>query len=124
MKIIQSQINNAYASMHKIAGMQLPIKQAYAIYLLSKKIKEHFDFFVEQEKKLIEKYNAEIKDNGTISFSNQEDAIKFQEEYNDYQAFEIEEDFTPITLKFADCGEQNITPADIANLESFIAFEE
>jgi hypothetical protein len=70
----QIQINKAYTSLNKILNMHFPIKKAYQIYLLSKKLNSILDFFLEEERKLIKKFNAEIKENGEVSFKNAADA--------------------------------------------------
>jgi hypothetical protein len=54
--------------------MHFTAKKAYQIYLLSKKVNSIIDFFIEEERKLISKFNAEIKENGEVIFKNAGDA--------------------------------------------------
>jgi hypothetical protein len=54
--------------------MHFPAKKAYQIYLLSKKLNSILEFFIEEERKLIQKFHAEVKDNGEVAFANAGDA--------------------------------------------------
>lgn len=119
----QIQINNAYSSLKKILNMHFPAKKAYQIYLLSKKLNSILEFFIEEERKLIQKFNAEIKENGEVSFKNAGDAQNFKEEYYKLQNFEIEEEIIPVVLTEDDIKDQEFTPIDIFNLEGIISFE-
>lgn len=119
----QIQIANAYTSLKKILNMHFPAKKAYQIYLLSKKLNSILEFFIEEERKLIQKFHAEVKDNGEIAFANAGDAQNFRIEYLKLQNFEVEEEIVPVILTEDDIKDQEFTPIDIFNLEGIISFE-
>ena len=103
--------------------MRLPIKTAFSVYQLVKKIEEPYKFALEEEKKLINKYNAEVKENGIISFSSAEDKDSFQNELQELNQLDHDIEIEPLVIKIEDLGEQTITPSDIFALEGFVEFE-
>ena len=119
----QSQIIQAQPSLKKIVNMHFTAKKAYQIYLLSKKVNSIIDFFIEEERKLISKFNAEIKENGEVIFKNAGDAQNFREAYAALQNFEVDLELPPVILTEADVQDKELSPADIFNLEGLITFE-
>lgn len=118
-----TQIINAKEALQKLIKMSFPAGKAYRIYLLSKKINEIFDFFIEEERKLISKFNAEVNDAGEITFQNAGDAENFRDAYVTLQNSEITEELSMIELTEADMKEQTLAPIDIFNLEGLVSFE-
>lgn len=119
----QSEINKSYNALVRLSQMRLPIKTAFSVYQLVKKIEEPYKFALEEEKKLINKYNAEVKENGIISFSSAEDKNSFQNELQELNQLDHDIEIEPIVIKIEDLGEQTITPSDIFALEGFVEFE-
>ena len=119
----QSEINKSYNALVRLSQMRLPIKTAFSVYQLVKKIEEPYKFALEEEKKLINKYNAEVKENGIISFSSAEDKNSFQNELQELNQLDHDIEIEPIIIKIEDLGEQTITPSDIFALEGFVEFE-
>ena len=119
----QSQINNMYGALTKLAKMQLPARTAFGIYKLAKKVEEIYSFAVEQESKLIDKYHAEIKDGGMITFQSAEDKENFQAELSELNNLEHDIDVDKITIKIDDLVNQTLSMSDIFALEDFITFE-
>lgn len=116
-----TQILNALPVVQKMAGFKLPVRKAYKIYSLAKKINEYRDFFINEEKKLIDKFNAEILDNGNIKLNSPEDQMKFMEEHASLMETNVE-DVEIIELSFAEMGDIEITPAEIEALEGVVNF--
>ena len=116
-----TQILNALPIVQKMAGFKLPVKQAYKIYSLAKKINEYKDFFINEEKKLIDKFNATILENGNIKLESAEDQGKFLEEHGALMETIIE-DVEAVELKFDLLDGIEITPAEIELLEGVINF--
>ena len=116
-----TQILNALPVVQKMAGFKLPVKKAYKIYSLAKKINEYRDFFIKEEKKLIEKFNATVLENGNIKLGSPEDQEKFIEEHNALMETVVE-DITGIELSFEELADVEITPAEIELLENVISF--
>lgn len=119
----QSEINKSYNALVRLSQVRLPIKTAFSVYQLVKKIEEPYKFAFEEEKKLINKYNAEVKENGIISFSSAEDKNSFQNELQELNQLDHDIEIEPIVIKIEDLGEQTITPSDILALEGFVEFE-
>lgn len=119
----QSEINKSYNALVRLSQVRLPIKTAFSVYQLVKKIEEPYKFALEEEKKLINKYNAEVKENGIISFSSAEDKDSFQNELQELNQLDHDIEIEPIVIKIEDLGEQTITPSDIFALEGFVEFE-
>ena len=119
----QSEINKSYNALVRLSQVRLPIKTAFSVYQLVKKIEEPYKFALEEEKKLINKYNAEVKENGIISFSSAEDKDSFQNELQELNQLDHDIEIEPIVIKIEDLGEQTITPSDIFALEGFVKFE-
>ena len=119
----QSEINKSYNALVRLSQVRLPIKTAFSVYQLVKKIEEPYKFALEEEKKLINKYNAEVKENGIISFSSAEDKNSFQNELQELNQLDHDIEIEPIVIKIEDLGEQTITPSDIFALEGFVKFE-
>lgn len=119
----QSEINKSYNALVRLSQVRLPIKTAFSVYQLVKKIEEPYKFALEEEKKLINKYNAEVKENGIISFSSAEDKGNFQNELQELNQLDHDIEIEPIVIKMEDLGEQTITPSDIFALEGFVEFE-
>lgn len=119
----QSKINNAYGALTKLAHRQLPAKTAFYVYKLTKKVEEIYSFAVEQERKLIDKYHAEIQSDGMILFKNASDKESFQAEFAELNNLEHDIGTDPIVIKIDDLGEQTLSMSDIFALEDFITFE-
>ena len=119
----QLEINKSYNALVRLSQVRLPIKTAFSVYQLVKKIEEPYKFALEEEKKLINKYNAEVKENGIISFSSAEDKNSFQNELQELNQLDHDIEIEPIVIKIEDLGEQTITPSDIFALEGFVEFE-
>ena len=117
----QLQIVNAQPALKKILNASFPAKTAYQIYLLSKQVNSIIEFFITEERKLIQKFNALESKNGTVSFTNAGDAENFENEYKALQNLEIT-DITTIVLTEDDVKNIELTPLDIFNLEGLIVF--
>lgn len=119
----QHKINSAFNALNKLMGMELKVRDAYAVFMLRRKLEPSYEFELERERGLISKYDGTILPNGTITFPAEDDAQRFREEIAEMNESEIELEFEPITLNFDALGEQKILPADLAALEGFIRFE-
>lgn len=117
------QMLNVLPALEKIVGLKLPVKKAYKVYSLAKLINEQREFFINEEKKLIEKFNGVVTETGGIQIGDPEKQVQFVKEHNDLMQYEVE-GFTPLELAFDDLGDAEITPADLMILEGVINFVE
>lgn len=107
----------------KFFELKLPIKKAYQIYSLIKKIDEKKDFLIKKEKQMIEEYDGIIEEDGKISFKNNDIKNKFWEEHSILLAYSFDDDeFEVIELSLNTLKGIELTPIEIAQLESIINF--
>ena len=119
----QYQINKAYAALGRLANMQLRVRDSRNLYMLSKQLENAYNFELEQEKKLIEKYHGDVTSDGRIHFGDTSDAEGFKQEIGELNNLDIEVEFDPIIINCDDIGDQRITPYDVACLDGFVSFE-
>jgi hypothetical protein len=116
------QLMRALPVLQKIITLQLPIKKAYQIYSLTKVINEQREFFITEEKKLIERFDVEILEDGNIKFPNVESRKDFEIAHREIMEYPISVE--TIELKFDDLGDATLTPIDLMTLEGIINFIE
>lgn len=113
------QMLNALPVLQKMMDLKLPMKKAYKIYSLAKEIEEKRQFFIEEEKKLVQATNAEILEDGSIKFPTIEDQIKFSQEHAAMLSCELE-DMPVIELSFDDLGDAEFSAKEVMALEGVI----
>lgn len=98
-----------------------------AIYSLKKRVQEEFDFYVGEERKLIEEYAdkdetgiPKIEDN-LIKFKTPEDKDKYVELIENLYNTNI--DIDKITIKVEDFRDELPTPKELDDLDLFINWE-
>ena len=127
------QFIRAYSTLQRISNFELPVRDAYMVYKLLKEIEPVYEFATKMERQLIEKYHGEITENGTIKFIYSDDEQSkaegtknmnmFAAAIEDLNDTEIDENFSPITLKYDALGSQKMTPKEIMAIDGFITFE-
>lgn len=117
------QIFNSLPIVNKLTELKLPIKKAYEIYSLVKKLEEQRVFFAQEEQKMVSKFNAQIMENGNIRFNTAEDQKGFTQEHAELMQFEIAE-IAAVELKFSDLGDEPFSPKEIMMLEGVVNFVE
>lgn len=105
---------------------------SYKIAKAAKELESHRDFYMAEEKKLVETHAVKEKDGrikiidgNRIEFKTPEDGIKFNEEVIKLQKTEVDV-FEPFEIRVSDFkeGEMNITPREIIALEDFVIFKD
>lgn len=114
------QMLNSLPILQRMMELKLPIKKAHGIYSLAKVINEQREFFINEEKKLIEKFNAEILEGGNIRFKDAESQVGFMTEHNALMHYEV--DAAALDLSFEDLGDSEFTPVELMQLEGVINF--
>lgn len=118
----QESINRAYSTLLTLKDYKLPLKKAYAIYRLYTSISDAYEFALNEEQKYLAEYNGKPNGDGTVVFSTPTDCAAFRDKVEELNNMDVDITIEPVTLTEKDLGEQTITPADIANLEGFVAF--
>ena len=118
----QYQISRAYKTIGKMINMQLPVRTALDIYMMSKKMEDACNFALDQERKLIEKHGGVFMDDGSVDFGTTENADGFRKEIAELNELDIELDIKPVEIQCSSFEEQTLSPFDIACLDGFIRF--
>lgn len=119
----QHQINSAYQALSKLSTVSFPVKKAYKIFILLKKIKEEFQFSIDREKLLIEKYGGSIQNDGVILFKDDSVARQFKNEIEELNDMDVEIEVAPIKLSGDEYKEYKISPSEMLSLDGLIEFE-
>lgn len=114
------QMLNSLPVLQRMMELKLPIKKAYSIYSLAKVINEQREFFINEEKKLIEKFEAEVLEGGNIRFKDAESQRDFMKEHSVLMKFEVNAEV--VDLSFEDLGNAEFTPVELMQLEGIINF--
>lgn len=120
----QYKIINAYKALTTLGSANIPLKTAYKIFMLKKKIEPIFIFRMEKEKALLSELHGTVDENGTIHFNEMADAVKFRNAVDELNELEAEIDFEPISVSLEQMSGINMKPNDIEKLEGFIEFED
>ena len=115
------QLINSLPVIQKLMDLKLPVKKAYSIYTLAKQINDNREFFIKEEKKIIDKFNVTILESGSLEFKSPEDQLQFIEEHNELSNYEVE-NFNIIELSFDDLKEAELSALEIAALDGIIKF--
>lgn len=121
--ITQTAIGRIYPALARLSGAVLPAKKSFKIYMLTKKIKEMYDFAIEEEKKMIKECNGEISESGEIRFEDEDNFKKFQSLIEELHKVEVNLEFEPVELSEKEVENLNITASDIMILEDFVFFK-
>lgn len=114
----------AYPLLQQFLQLSGNAQQSYQLYKFLKQIQEDVDFYVQEEKKLIEKYAANVNTDGQISFDDKENQKLFSQEINNLQNMELPQLMNTITIPLKSIQNIQLTPADFYLLENIINFVE
>lgn len=119
----QIDIINAYSVTETLSDdPSLTIKGKWVLYQVRKELTPHYEFQVQENKRLLEQYNGQYDANtNKINFETAELAQDFQREHNDLDNLEIELNVIKPSLSLKDIP--NITVHQIETLEDFIEFD-
>ena len=116
----QQQIVNAYKVIKKYENEKLPLDISYGLFKLKKLLQPQWDFEVDQEKIIFEKYNPTYDKSGNMTFSSEEDEEKFVKDLAELLDMEVDWDEKKIHIDFKDRMELPIV--DIEVLDDFVTF--
>ena len=116
----QQQIVNAYKVIKKYENEKLPLDISYGLFKVKKLLQPQWDFEIEQENKIYEKYDPQFEDNGKMTFKNDDDELNFIKELNELLEMEIEWDEEKVQIDFN--NRVDLSLADVEALDNFITF--
>ena len=130
----QLDITRAYNAAMQLNEARFPVSVARAIFDLTEKLRPHYNFHVQEERKILSEHPDYDPASGGISLKGKNDEER-QKAIEEAQAVsealqglcetEVEIDFEPVTIS-KDIQEQYsvaLTPRDIGYLKPFIEFE-
>ena len=123
----QSKVIRAYKSITTLYEQKLPLTISHKLWMLRQKLTPTWEFQNEKEQEVIRKYNPTIGEDGSVSFKDNDEAIKFRDEYlktcNELADLDVDIDNDKkIVLKLDDKLELSVE--DIEALSEFVDFEE
>ena len=116
----QQNIVNAYKVIKKYENEKLPLDISYGFFKLKKLLQAQWDFEVEREKALFNKYNPVQDENGNLVFKSDEDRQRFAEEIAELLNMDCDWDEDKVQINFGDRLEMPIV--DIEALDDFVTF--
>lgn len=120
----QEQVIGAYKALSNLSEAPLNLRTSYQIYRLLKKLQPYYDFQVNKEKELFQKYQPQFAEGGNFKFKTEDDAKEFSETMKELWETEIDDlDFKPVLIRI-DQEDIHISVKDIKALQDFVIFEE
>lgn len=111
----QGKVILAIKALDKLKNQQMPLQLSYKVYKLRKELQTHWDWQVEKEMELLERF-GEPADNGMVV--KQDSRADFNSALNFISFTEVEQDWTPIRIPMS--TELKISAEDIDALDGFI----
>lgn len=115
----QGNIVAAYKVVNKLCQMSLPIKTSYELCKLKRAMQPVWDFQVDEERKIFDKYAPEPEENGNFKLKSEEEAIAFGEALKQLNDMEVE-DIAGIEIPI--CEDIQISAAELESIDEFIKF--
>lgn len=119
------QCTNAYAALLSLMKEKMDYQTAHAMVLLKRKLQPHVEFFVKQERRLMDEYaekdekgNVVLTERGTFRFRNPEQAGEYAKRRSELCMVPLREKIKRITLPVP----EQITPDQLEALEPFFQF--
>ena len=116
----QQDIVNAYKVIQKYENEKLPLDISYGFFKLKKLLQSQWDFEIEREKAIFEKYDPQQEDNGNFVFKSKEDQQSFAQEIAELLSMECDWDEDKVKIDFRDRLDMPVV--DIEALDNFITF--
>ena len=129
MKLIE--ILNANEALKKLANSKFnSLKKAYELSKLRKQVDEEVNFYIEEEKKIVEAYASKDEngtpiflDGGRIKLDSVEAKNSFEKDINELRNLEIDK-ISKVSISPSDFKDDIPTPNEILALEVLIDFKE
>jgi len=128
----QFELNQAYQALLHLESEQMPIRSAWQLCMLKKRLQPYYDCELECERKLMQKYGGNLDQKGNVVFSNEgrtqeesrQAASDFFKEIQELNAQEIKETIDPVSIVLRDLSDVRITPSDLSYLGELIKFSD
>ena len=96
MKLLD--IAHGYMELEKLAAKELPLKVSYGVNKLMNELNRPFEFYANEELKLLQEYPIAERDGKMVKFEKQEDTAEYNRKHTELD--EIDEDiaFRPVRI--------------------------
>lgn len=118
MKIAHNKIVGGYKALLDISNQNMSAKTSYALYKIRMALKPSWDFQIEREKSLMEKYGERDSD-GNYTIKSVEGRREFMQMIAELNSMEEELDIEPITMELPDI---NMSIEQIDAISNFVHF--
>lgn len=115
-----------YKAIEELSQIEMDCASAYAVVRLKKKLKDHVDFFIAKEMKLVQTYGkrnaggiVEINE-GTFRFDDDQKAMEYQRKRKELGAVQLDTNVNPVKIT----APAKLRPALIEDLEGLVEFDE
>lgn len=118
----QFKIIAAYKTIEDIKqrNKEYPLAVAHAIFKIKKTLQDQWDFQVEEERKLFEKYSPVSDDGNSIKFASDEDAKAFSSKIAELSDMDVELDYIKPKIRLSE--QFDLTLSEMEALDDFIEF--
>lgn len=110
----------AFKVLMSIGQEKIPVGTAYKLFCQKRALQPVFDFQIEQERGIIDRYNAVADERGNISPKNPADKPAMQSDLKELNQMECKIDIKPIEIELPE--ELHIALNDIEALEPVVKF--
>lgn len=122
-------IIKVFPAIKELRKLRLPYDKTKVIYDMRKLLEPEYNFFLEEEAKLINEFSSKnengeprITSNGLIMFDTLKDRQRYNEKIEELRKTDCEIPIRNITITKDDIGKQLIAEETLENLEGFVTF--
>lgn len=129
MKTTQKRAVAAYRALQEIGRQPFPVRDALRLLQAKKRLEMAWEFQLQEENKLIESYQPEVRDGKLIMSYGKDDAEgkaraqEFMDKMKELQELEVEIEGEPVPVRMPG-DEIRIRPETLAALDGIVSWEE
>lgn len=121
MRIRMSKAVDAYKVVSGMGQKSMQVQTALKLFRLKKALEPQFEFYREQETRLIKTNGGTISETGNVKFTDAEKQLTFLQERREMNEMEVDLETEPVKINCADLKE--ITVNELEALDGLIDFE-
>lgn len=112
----------AYKTIERLSTQPLPVKGAYALHRLKRRLTPEWEFQLQRENRLLDELKPESVEGTNVRFKTPEDAATWRAQMAELDEMELDYDIEPVRVNLGE--DARITLEDIDMLDGFVIFEE
>lgn len=118
----QGRLIEAYKALETLKSNKLSTVTAMRLFKLKKALQPAYEFQIEREKIIFEKYAPELAD-GVLKFKSKEDKMDFEAALSELSNAETGTEIKPVHIS-ANESTMQLSMEDVEHLDGFVIFEE